>query len=568
MPLPGNTLADLSDALLADPYPVYRALRASDPVHWSDAWNAWFLTRYDDVAAAMKDARLRVGRVSDFSRRMPAHALHDMRPLERKLGGWLLFLDPPEHDRLRALVSRAFTPHTIQRMEASVRHRVDRLLTGLQGTVDLLTALASPLPVMTVADMLGGDERDHGRLNGWSHALASFLGDETLSDASARAAESAVDGIETYFRAIVDLRRSAPQDDLVSSLLAARVDGAALSDDQIVSMCTLLFAAGHDTTTNLIANGLLTVLQHPDARAALIAHPEKIESAVEEVLRYDSPSQIVSRYAAEDLEIGGRTVKAGQALNLCVGAANRDDARFPDPDRFDIDRPDNRHLSFGRGIHTCLGAFLARQEARIAIQEVLRRWPNAALIETPQRTPTVGFRRLRSLRVRLDGAATGATGPRVRLARADDMPFVRELAAQSVPFGIPAGRDATGEQVSAHVREAYVDLERTFNKNPDFVILIAEEGGDRLGYIMLDFAQVEAATGERQCFIEDLAVRRDAWGRGTTHRLIEKSAQLTRSKGLKYLVGRVSANNRRTLDLATGDLDFTIERLQIVKRCD
>lgn len=568
MPLPGNTLTESAQALLADPYAVYRVLRAEDPVHWSDAWEAWFLTRYDDVAAALKDPRLRVGRVSDFSRRLPAQSLRDMRPIEQKLGGWLLFLDPPEHDRLRALVSRAFTPQTIKRMEQSVRHRVERLLCDLKGNVDLLTALASPLPVMTVADMLGGDERDHDRFYGWSHDLASFLGDEALTESSVRAAEVAVDGIETYFRAVVERRRATPQDDLVSGLLAVREAGTALSDDQIVSMCTLLFAAGHDTTTNLIGNGLLAVLQHPDARAALIAHPEKIESAVEEILRYDSPSQIVSRYAAENLEIGGRAVQAGQVLNLCVGAANRDEARFPDPDRFDIDRADNRHLSFGRGIHTCLGAFLARQEASIAIAEVLRRWPRALLLEAPQRYPTVGFRRLQSLRVNLDGPSASAGGLRVRLARIDDMSFVRDLAATSVPFGIPPGRDAVGDEVSAHVRSSYADLEQTFNQSPDFVILIAEESGERLGYIMLDFAQVEAATGERQCFIVDLAVRRDAWGRGTTHRLIEKSAQMTRARGLKYLVGHVSANNRRTLDLATGDLDFTVERVQIVKRCD
>ncbi|NDD31138.1 MAG: cytochrome P450, partial [Proteobacteria bacterium] len=222
MPLPGNTLTESAQALLADPYAVYRVLRTEDPVHWSDAWDAWFLTRYDDVAAALKDPRLRVGRVSDFSRRLPAQSLRDMRPIEQKLGGWLLFLDPPEHDRLRALVSRAFTPQTIKRMEQSVRHRVERLLCDLKGTVDLLAALASPLPVMTVADMLGGDARDHDRFYGWSHDLASFLGDETLTETSVRAAEVAVEGIETYFHAVVERRRASPQDDLVSGLLAVR----------------------------------------------------------------------------------------------------------------------------------------------------------------------------------------------------------------------------------------------------------------------------------------------------------------------------------------------------------
>ncbi|MCA9795480.1 MAG: cytochrome P450, partial [Candidatus Eremiobacteraeota bacterium] len=238
---------------------------------------------------------------------------------------------------------------------------------------------------------------DVARFEGWSHDLVSFLGSDAPTPETVVQGAASLAAMETYFTALVSQRRASPADDLISDLLA--VDG--LEDDDILGLATLLFAAGHDTTTNLIGNGLLALLEHPDQTARLLDEPERMAAALEEVLRYDGPSQITSRYATADVEVGGKLVRAGQCVNLCIGAANRDPAQFAEPDRFDIDRVASRHLAFGIGIHFCLGAFLARMEAKAAWQGVLKRWPGARLAVKPSHYPSVGFRRLRALEVEL-----------------------------------------------------------------------------------------------------------------------------------------------------------------------
>lgn len=389
--------------LRTHPYPVFHTVRKLDPVHYSAGWQAWFLTRYEEVERVLKDSRFSVGRVADFSQRLGE--AYDMTRIERALGSWLLFTDPPAHGRLRSLISRAFTPRTLQRFEASVRARIAMLLDRLDpsGTVDLMAGLASPLPVMTIADVLGGRPEDLGKFENWSHRLATFLGSDALTADLAAQAEASLESLEGYFRPLLEERRARPGDDLISSLLTARSEQEErLDDGEILSMSVLLFAAGHDTTTNLIGNGLLALLGHPLERRKLVEGKIAPEVAVEEILRFDSPSQIASRSVLEEVELGGKRLLPGQLVNLCLGAANRDPAVFPQPDRFDLARPNlARHLAFGRGIHTCVGSHLARLEARLVLESLLGRWPRVSLEGQPERYPTLGFRRLKSLPVRL-----------------------------------------------------------------------------------------------------------------------------------------------------------------------
>lgn len=398
-----DLLARFGEQLKKNPYPVYHVLRKLDPVHWSPSWGAWFLTRFEDIWAIKKDNRFSVGRVSDFTARFQGLGA-DLDPLEARLGSWLLFMDPPRHTRMRALIGRAFTPRSLRRMEGIVAERVDLLLDAVDPSapVDLMSALASPLPVMTIADILGARREDLARVEGWSHHLVSFLGSSVPTANILENARESLGAMEEYFRWIVGQRREQPGDDLTSELLAARLDdGEQLSEDEILAVCTLLFAAGHDTTTNLIGNGCLALLQHPAERKKLVDDMERIEAAVEEILRFDGPSQITSRYLTEDVEVGGKTLARGDCVNLCIGAANRDPVQFAEPDRFDLDRPPGRTLAFGIGIHFCLGSFLARMEARSAFLGVLRRWPSLRLAAAPEHYESVGFRRLKRLEVEL-----------------------------------------------------------------------------------------------------------------------------------------------------------------------
>lgn len=411
-PQMSDLLSRFSQQLLTNPYPAYHVIRKLDPIHWSESWHSWFVTRFEDVASLMKDTRLSVGQVGNFSQRLnvsgasPEQAeqsRESLRQIEEWLARFLLFTDPPAHTRLRALISKAFTPRSVELVAGAVRQRVEDLMLGWESgqVVDLLQALASPLPVMTIADFLGSRAQDHEQLQGWSHDLASFLGNEQLTPDSVQRSLSSLEGMASYFTQLMQERKRQPQDDLMSRLLQAQHEGTTLEDSEILSMSILLFGAGHDTTTNFIANGLLALIQHPSESAKLARDGTRVERAVEEVLRYDSPSLIASRSVVEEVEIGGKVLRPGDCLNLCMGAANRDPGQFPNPDRFDLDREDVGHISFGRGIHFCVGSFLAKLEARTVFSEFFRRFPNSRLTRQPERIPTLAFRRLRHLEVEL-----------------------------------------------------------------------------------------------------------------------------------------------------------------------
>jgi cytochrome P450 len=370
--------ARFDPALLADPYPLLRRLRAECPVYRSGS--RYLLTRYDDVAAVLRDPRFSVKRPGRVRRADPAHVGPTgvrMRAMMAFRGRQMLEADPPDHTRLRALANYAFAARTIAAMRPRIQHLVDDLLdqAATRGEMDVIAALAYPLPVIVIAELLGVPPEDRDRIRRWSAGAIPFLD----GFRNPIAAEAAWQGFGDYLREIIAARRAAPRDDLLTAFLHAEEGGSRLDEEELLAMCILLLIAGHETTTNLIGNGLLTLLRHPDQLALVRDEPIRLASAVEEVLRYESPVQIAARVATEDCTIAGVPIAAGTPLTLHLGAANRDPDRFTDPDRFDIARAEGRHLAFGQGAHYCLGAVLARMEGEIALGTTLRRLPELRL---------------------------------------------------------------------------------------------------------------------------------------------------------------------------------------------
>lgn len=380
----------------ADPYPAYHRLRSLDPVHQTPL-GFWILTRYDEVVMALRDPRF--GR--DGFEQMLA-AVYGDDPVSGRLPRSMLFRDPPDHTRLRALVSKAFTPRVIEGMRTHIQDIVERLLDRVAeaGRMDVIADLAYPLPVTVICEMLGVPTEDQDTIRRWSSDIARSLDEIGLpSDPGiverGRAARGA---LGAYFRRLLPERRRRPQDDLLSLLIAAEEQGDKLSEGELLATCVLLFVAGHETTVNLIGNGLLALLRHRGELERLRGEPALIQGAVEELLRYDSPVQRTARMTSADVEIGGRTITKGSMVIAAIGAANRDPAHFADPDRLDITRRDNRHVAFGFGIHFCLGAPLARVEGQIALGTLLRRMPRPALAAaTPEWRESSTLRGLKTL---------------------------------------------------------------------------------------------------------------------------------------------------------------------------
>ena len=364
----------------ADPYPFYRRLREKEPVHQSPM-GFWVLTRYEDCVAVLRDQRF--GR-EEFQQ-MLSNVYGDDDSGKPQLPRSMLFRDPPDHTRLRALVSKAFTPRMIETMRDHIQEIVDRLLDRVQeaGRMDVMEDLAYPLPVTVICEMLGVPVNDHASIRGWSADIARSLDAIGLpSDQGiVERGRTSRRALAQYFRRLVPERRARPQQDLLSGLIAAEEQGDKLSQDEVIAMCLLLFIAGHETTVNLIGNGTLALLRHPEQRQKLQADPSLTGNAVEELLRYDSPVQRTARIASTDAEVAGQPMPKGTMVITALGAANRDPAQFSDPDTLDVARKDPRHISFGFGIHFCLGAPLARVEGQLALGTLLRRMPRLALAE-------------------------------------------------------------------------------------------------------------------------------------------------------------------------------------------
>ncbi len=366
-----------------DPYPFYRKLRETDPFHKTRAADGYVLSRYDDVIAVLRDSSFSSDERNTrlfprFVRRMARAGLPDPYQNDNMS---MLRRDPPDHSRLRGLVAKAFTPRAIERMRPRVEQILKELLEArpAHGAMELVREFAAPLPVRVIAEMLGVPPEDHLRFRDWSNEIVRSLGEGTFDDQ--RAALRATAELRSYFEAIVDARRLAPRDDLISALVAAEEGGDRLKLSEMFATLVLLLVAGNETTTNLISNAVLALLRNPEQLDLLRMAPERVPAALEEVLRYDSPVQMTSRIVKADCTLSGHRLRAGQQLLLMLGAANRDPAAFADPERFDITRGEVRHLSFSHGLHFCLGAQLARLEGTLALEALVTRYPNMRLPE-------------------------------------------------------------------------------------------------------------------------------------------------------------------------------------------
>ena len=344
----------LSAEVVADPYPYLHALRSEDPVHWSKLHQAWVLTRYDDVSRAFLDERFSSARVGSLLPIEPSNEERDaFAPIVRLLGNWMVFTDPPDHARLRRLARAAFSVRIVERLRPTIESLVERFIADIarEGQVDFVARFASPLPANVIAALLGVPVVDRGRFQRWSEEMAPLVfGGGQTGQRRDRALGSLV-ALEAYFRDLLDRYRSEPGENLLSALARAEEKGDVLSADEVIGNCVLLLFAGLETTANLLGTGVLHLDRHPEERRRLEANPALAPVAVEELLRYDGPSKMQGRIAAEDVEIRGRRIRAGERVLLCQAAANRDPERFPEPDRLDFDRPDNEHLAFGVGMH-------------------------------------------------------------------------------------------------------------------------------------------------------------------------------------------------------------------------
>lgn len=375
-----------------NPYPIYHALRERDPVCWAPYpggnGGRWLVTGYDWGDRVLKDSRI----WKDASRM----GYEDPSLFGRSM----LFLDPPDHTRLRGLVNRAFTPAMVARLGPRIGEIVEWLCDDMaeRGRVDFIRDFALPLPVVVIAEILGVPVNDRNLFREWSRTL--IAGTDVAASVSGEGdfAGDAIGQLAGYFDQLIRMKRDRSGEDLLSALIALEDGGDRLSHQELLAMCVLLLVAGHETTVNLLGNGLFALMEHPDQLEHLRQHPDGIESAVEEMLRFDAPVQETTfRFVGEPLNLGGHPLEAGQSVVVLIGAANRDPAQFPDPDRFDVTRSPNRHLAFGRGIHVCLGAPVARLEAGLAWSLLIPRFRRIALEGEPRRRSNLMFRGFDSL---------------------------------------------------------------------------------------------------------------------------------------------------------------------------
>lgn len=392
----------ITDALhpehIANPYPLYHQLRSDDPVRWDEGAKSWVVTRYVEVFEALRDARFSAVRFTLDPAWFPEEVRETITAPSRALTRQMLFLDPPDHTRLRGLVAKAFTPRVIDGMRTQIQQIVDELLDAVQakGEMELIQDFAYPLPAIVIAQMLGVPLEDREQFIRWTGSFGALLGGFELTIETVIQALYDISDFINYFRQLIAQRRLHPKDDLMQAMITAEEQGDKLTEEELLANCVLLLAAGHGTTTHLIGNGMRALLQHPDQLQDLQAHPRMISSAVAELLRYDGPVQLTSRHVNADLQLGGKAIAAGQEVLLSLGAANHDPAQFANPDELNLRRMENRHLAFGQGIHYCLGAPLARVEAEIAFNTLLQRLQEPRLVTTElEWSPSLVFRAMR-----------------------------------------------------------------------------------------------------------------------------------------------------------------------------
>lgn len=368
----------LDPDVLANPYPLYAQLRSEDPVHWDPFLHAWIVTRYADVVQVLHHFSANRTPTPEQLSELNLSALN---PIAKVMVRQMLFLDPPDHTRLRALASAAFTPRRVEQLRSHIQDVMNTLLDAVagKGSMDVIEDFAAPAPAIVTAELLGVPARDHVQLKTWSQDFAEMLGNfQHNPDRYSRVLRS-VENLCSYFQTEMRAQRTSPRDGLIRAMMEAEVDGTSLTEEEIVANLIVTMVGGQETTTNLIGNGLLTLLRHPEEMERLRNDSCLVPSAVEELLRYESPSQHTARLAPADVQLGNRQIRKRQAVIAVMGAGNRDPERFEEPDRLDLARKDNRHLAFGWAAHFCFGAALARLEGQIAFETLLRRLPRLKL---------------------------------------------------------------------------------------------------------------------------------------------------------------------------------------------
>jgi cytochrome P450 len=400
----------LDPAVSSDPYALYRALREHDPVHWDPYMHAWVVTSYPEVVTVLMNYSADRAPAADYLDRL---GLSFMKPFAKMMQQQMLFMDPPMHSRLRGICSAAFTPRRVEALRAVIQSIADELLDKviLSGRMDMIADFAGPFPAIVTARMLGVPVEDHRQLGAWVIDLAEVLGNfQHHPDRVAEIVRSLED-FKSYVAARMEEERRSPTNGLIYALMTAEVDGHRLSDEEVIANTIITLIGGHETTTNLIASGFLTLLRDPASLEQLRNHPEIVGSAVEELLRFESPVQHTARIAPANMQLGGKTILKGSRVVAALAAANRDPNRFPDPDRLDLLRPDNRHLAFGWAAHFCFGAPLARMEGQIAFNVLLRRLSRPALLDTSlQWRANAGLRGLTALKISFDPGLPAAIG--------------------------------------------------------------------------------------------------------------------------------------------------------------
>ena len=400
----------LSPELTEDPFAYYAGLRASDPVHWAPGSKAWLLTRYDDVVAAFGDPRLSSDRVRPLLDVLPAQRRAEYGPMLEIISRWMVVTDPPVHTRLNRLASRAFRQQRVSAMSGWIGELVEELLDDFvaSGGDDFLAGLAYPLPAAVIARMMGVPQQDRGMFQHWSDELALVAFGAGGQDRAGRYARAlaGVRELQEYLAGLIERRRREPGEDMISLLLGSAAeagadeDGDHLDDAELMALCSLILFAGHETTTNLLCNAIVALDRHPAELARLRADPSLVNRAIEEVLRFEGPIKILIRWVVQDHERDGRQVRAGDRVFLVLQSANRDKGTFADPDRFDIGRPAKPlHVGFGRGLHACLGAQLARIEARAALPKILGRLGDIRVSGEVTWRPNIASRAVTGLRI-------------------------------------------------------------------------------------------------------------------------------------------------------------------------
>ncbi len=401
------SLANLSrPEVLADPYALYAQIRASDPVHWDELSRCWLITRYDDVIAGLHEKRFsRSETLERYLARIPVEHQAEAGPIRKFFSSTFMYADAPHHTRLRSLINKAFTPSMVERFRPFVEKKTEALLQAVAGQseIDFVSEAAFELPLAVISHMLGIGAENQDAFKAWTNDIVAVVGMLRYSPEIIERATKSLSALHQYMDGIIEKARSSGEENLLTALIAAADAGERLSAEELATNAILLLMAAHETTANLTVNGVLALLQNPEQMQRLRGSPEMLDRALDEMLRYDGSVQLTGRVATQDLEIGGKVIAKGQLVQLLLGAANRDPAKFADPDRFDIDRPEVRHAAFGMGLRYCLGAPLAKIETGTMIRFLLARFPKLSLApQTIQYRASPIYRGPQALRIRLN----------------------------------------------------------------------------------------------------------------------------------------------------------------------